>query len=663
MNGELRNTQALAEAAQLFQTGQFAEAKTACALHLTLQPDDHRACQIMALIEHQLGNQISAIDHIRRATALAPNEAAYHANHGAILHAHGDIEGALSAYQNARAADRTFSDIDKAIGILLDALDRPTEAVESYRRALEFTPQDVSLHLNLGAACRKAGDYKSAADSFRKAITLQPETADGHYDLAVVLQDAGDHALARASLNNAIHLSPDVTVYHLALGKTELALGNNAAADAVFRKVMLLDPNGSNFNLDGTTADIETALERGNIARADQLCRLAMAEFPPCPRWPFYRSRIAAHLNLHDQAQHWLTVTKQSIANAAPALFPALEARLPELQSKPAERPGNLHPSPSYLLIKCWGYGFWSDVSHVLASLLLAEMTGRIPVIHWGSNSCYTDAPELNSFTTFYQPANDVSLEELAELDSDYFPDKWHAGNLDQDGLNYWVGPGSRQSGLYFLNRPEKIVVSDFYTQISELLPWLDAEHPLHGCSVREAYYQLYRKYFKLQPTVQREVDAFIETNFTGHPSLGIHIRNVDKGYENPRFQEELAQIPPIVKAYIKKYPDLRIFLLTDSVEALETWRREYGERVFNSDCTRTSSQFALTWDDVDSRYRLGVEIIKDTYAAAACDFFVGLGCTNVPAMVVNLKRWQDEDLHIIGDIVMMKDNWSLHDW
>jgi hypothetical protein len=70
-----------------------------------------------------------------------------------------------------------------------------------------------------------------------------------------------------------------------------------------------------------------------------------------------------------------------------------------------------------------------------------------------------------------------------------------------------------------------------------------------------------------------------------------------------------------------------------------------------------------MTWEEVESRYRLGVEVIKDTYAGAACDYFVGLGCSNVAAMVVFLKNWRDEDLHIIGDISITMENWFLHDW
>ena len=51
-----------------------------------------------------------------------------------------------------------------------------------------------------------------------------------------------------------------------------------------------------------------------------------------------------------------------------------------------------------YLLSKAWGYGFWSDVSHVLGCLLLSEITDRVPVVHWGANSLYGGSADTDAF-------------------------------------------------------------------------------------------------------------------------------------------------------------------------------------------------------------------------------------------------------------------------
>ena len=659
------NQSLLEKAVHYFQAGNPDAALTACSTYLETQPEDHRAHQVMALIRHETGNSTSALVHISRAIELCPDTPDYHANHGAILHAGGDTEGALAAYQRAREAGPSMGGIDHAIGHLLFALDRPGEAADAYRLALGTTPDDAVLHLNLGEALRGHGDHHGAIDSFRKSIALAPNIADSHYNLAVILHETAAFAAARTSLIEAIRLSPGIAVYHIALGKAELALGNRAAADIAFRTALQLDPVGETYNLAETTSDIEAALGKGNLPRADQRCRFAEAELPAGPWWPYLRAEIASRLNMNTEALQWLKNATDAIAHCAPAQFPALESNIAALRAKLADAPPpRAAPTPCYLLIKCWGYGFWSDVSHVLSSLLLAEMTGRTPVLHWGSNSYYTDAPDRDAFKNFYQPLNALTVDDIAASGYDYFPTKWHAGNLTEEGIDIWFGEGSRQSGIYFMNRPEQVVVSDFYTQLAELLTWLNPEHELYGMDVGEAYYTLYRKYFKLQPDIQQEVDSFVALNFGDRPTVGVHIRNIDKSGENDRFAEDQAQIMPTVERLLEKNPALQVFLLTDATEALNTWRQRFGDRVFNADCARTSSSVPLTWrDDVGSHSRLGAEVIKDTYAAAACDQFVGLGCSNVAGMVTTLKRWRPEDLHVIGDISLLRENWLLHDW
>jgi len=115
--------------------------------------------------------------------------------------------------------------------------------------------------------------------------------------------------------------------------------------------------------------------------------------------------------------------------------------------------------------------------------------------VHWGQNSYYIDEDTDDAFGTLFEPLAPLSLAELAAEDGQIYPPKYHRGNLDAVGLNIWDGPNSRLSGLYFLNRPERILVSDFFTQIAELLPWVHAGHWLHGATVFDAIRLLYEKY------------------------------------------------------------------------------------------------------------------------------------------------------------------------
>jgi len=333
----------------------------------------------------------------------------------------------------------------------------------------------------------------------------------------------------------------------------------------------------------------------------------------------------------------------------------ALRTRL--ARAEPVARGGGC------LVVKCWGYGLWADVEHVLSSLLLAEMTQRIPVVHWGENSFYIDDGTADAFSTLFEPLAPVSLADLAVQTSDIYPPKYNCGNLDAVGLNIWDGPHSRLSGLYLLNRPEQVVVSDFFTQVAELLPWLDSGHWLHGASIIDAIRLLYEKYLIPVADIAAGVDAFVAAHFSTRPVLGVHVRNIDKALEDPAVATQIEQLMPMTEAYLIRRPDLRIFLMTDSSTVLDRYVAKFGDRLFHTDCLRTHNITPLTWRDHDDRRRLGAEVIKDTYIAAACDYFIGHGGSSVACMVACLKEWPANTIELIGDDVKTRRNWLLHDW
>ena len=332
-----------------------------------------------------------------------------------------------------------------------------------------------------------------------------------------------------------------------------------------------------------------------------------------------------------------------------------LRARLD--RAEPVARRGG------YLLIKCWGYGLWADVEHVLSSLLLAEMSGRVPVVHWGENSFYIDDGTNDAFATLFEPLAPLSLAELAAETGDIYPPKYNRANLDAVGLNIWDGPHSRLSGLYLLNRPERIVVSDFFTQVAELLPWLRADHWLRGESVIDAIRLLYEKYLVPAADIRAEVEGFVAANFSTRPVLGVHVRNIDKALEDPAIATEIKQLMPMAEAYLMRRPDLRLFLMTDSSVEVDRYAAKFGDRLFHTDCLRTGNITPLTWRDHDDRRRLGAEVIKDTHIAAACDYFIGHGGSGVACMVACLKNWPANTIELIGDNVKTRRNWLLHDW
>jgi cytochrome c-type biogenesis protein CcmH/NrfG len=63
-------------------------------------------------------------------------------------------------------------------------------------------------HVILGMSLRELGMSKEAVDSYRTAIECSPDLAEAHLLLGETLLDAGQLAEARTSLERAARLSP-----------------------------------------------------------------------------------------------------------------------------------------------------------------------------------------------------------------------------------------------------------------------------------------------------------------------------------------------------------------------------------------------------------------------------------------------------------------------
>lgn len=314
-----------------------------------------------------------------------------------------------------------------------------------------------------------------------------------------------------------------------------------------------------------------------------------------------------------------------------------------------------------YLLIKSWGNGFWSDMDHVLGQLLLAEMTNRSPIVHWGTNSLYHNKQCDNAFDLYFEPVSDYSQEYLVTNNFSCFPPKWSKDNLKLSINNQWEGAYSRMAGFLCLARNEDIVVSDFHTYVNDLLPWLNKKNMLSNMDVQQVYRYLFKKYIKLKPDIQEEVDRFWAENIKGREVLAVHARGSDKIIESPDLHKTNEQYHMHVEKLLNSKPDMAIFLLTDSDDILDEYRKKYADRLLFSDCFRSKNHVGVHFHQQDDKRRTGIEIIKDTYLAARCNYFIGYGGTNVSTTILHLKEWRSTEYVLLGENRLFEPHLFLH--
>ena len=112
-----------------------------------------------------------------------------------------------------------------------------------------------------------------------------------------------------------------------------------------------------------------------------------------------------------------------------------------------------------------------------------------MPIVYWGKNSLFGDGTEVNAFEHYFESFSKLSINEFQKNTFSYWPPKWNNANLKSDDVNKWQGPYSRIAGQYLLNRPENVVISDFYSGIIDIKSWIPSNHPLFKLSINEIYY------------------------------------------------------------------------------------------------------------------------------------------------------------------------------
>lgn len=421
-----------------------------------------------------------------------------------------------------------------------------------------------------------------------------------------------------------------------------------------------------------TLGDAFQSYQKGNLPQAELICRNILRIRPDVAPAYLLLGLISATVGAYKFSRKYLEHSLR-LDPGNPAAKTALQQtnKAEKTDDKKrrliSRRLGASHRSsantPKFLLIKAWGSGFWSDMDHVLGQLLLAEMTGRTPVIHWGSNSLFRDPDDDNAFDLYFEPVSSYSIDDLAQWSYSYFPPKWRRGNLRNNDLNKWSGPYSRMAGLYFLMRDEDVLVSDFHTYLYDLVPWIPQGHPLFGWDPQRLYRYLVKKYIKTKSLISGEIEEFWSTRMSGKNVLAAHVRGSDKLVESPELYEVNKAYHEIINNYLMHNPTSYIFLLTDSLEILSEYQYRYPERLIYTDCTRTDGKTGVHYQNLSSGRKLGLEIIRDTYLAARCNYFIGNGRSNVSSTILHLKEWSSEQYFMLSDNMLFEPHLFLHEW
>lgn len=113
---------------------------------------------------------------IASADAGTANIAGSYNNRGVLLFAEGELEGALSDFEQALRLNETLAIAHVNRGYTLVGLERWAESITAFDRGIELGVADLAkAHFNRGIAHEELGNVRAAYQDYLKAAELNPE--------------------------------------------------------------------------------------------------------------------------------------------------------------------------------------------------------------------------------------------------------------------------------------------------------------------------------------------------------------------------------------------------------------------------------------------------------------------------------------------------------
>lgn len=180
------------------------------------------AYRALCQIYEETGDYDNAVLMYEKLIELNPNNPIYHSNLANIYYMSGNIKEAVSCYYNAimlNPSQSWASVIAQTLGYVFQESEKNYDAaISSYQNALNLTPKDVDIYINLGSVFYDKGDFQSALVIYNLALEIAPYDARIHCNLGYLYWGRGDNDNAIKEYKLAIKYDPSYDIAYNNLG-------------------------------------------------------------------------------------------------------------------------------------------------------------------------------------------------------------------------------------------------------------------------------------------------------------------------------------------------------------------------------------------------------------------------------------------------------------
>lgn len=199
----------------LVSKGEYDEAVRQYNRALALDMGSAEAHGNLSVAYYYAGRYDEAIREAQQAIVMAPDEINWRFNLGAAYSKKGDYERAVAAYEAAvdlarRLPDETRSLLRSGLiglGRSCELAEQYGKALDAYREALVFAPEDIELMTGVGNIYFRQGKLAEAKEMYQQVIAIDPTHQLASYNLGLVYARTGRYDRAIALFTRARDLT------------------------------------------------------------------------------------------------------------------------------------------------------------------------------------------------------------------------------------------------------------------------------------------------------------------------------------------------------------------------------------------------------------------------------------------------------------------------
>ncbi|MCK5092540.1 MAG: tetratricopeptide repeat protein [Gammaproteobacteria bacterium] len=222
------------------KSGRPGNASEVCRKILRLAPRHEKTLLLLNRIAMQSGDYALSISLMEKAVKINPRNPEYHYNLGLAYNSMGKIKEALSCMKHATSVKLDYVAAWVGLGNIMFSDNRLDEAKQYYSKAIQLSPDNPSMHYNIGLLNRRLGDLDGSSISFQRTLSINPEFIQAYIELGNNCQQKGEFDEAEKYFRIVLERDPANAVACNGLGYCMQLKGELEQAYDLFNKAILL---------------------------------------------------------------------------------------------------------------------------------------------------------------------------------------------------------------------------------------------------------------------------------------------------------------------------------------------------------------------------------------------------------------------------------------